>query len=70
MTAAWSVLVRLVRRGPLRQLVILLLFAWVVVGIAQRDYDLATLALVWVVYLDLQDPHRSGRVIVIRRRDR
>lgn len=46
---AWRVLVRLVRQGLIRQAVILTMFATVVVGLIHQDYDLATLALVWVI---------------------
>ena len=44
------------------------MFATVVVGLIHQDYDLATLALVWVIYLEITDPSRPSRVIVLRRK--
>lgn len=64
----WRVLVRLVRQGLIRQAVILTMFATVVVGLIHQDYDLATLALVWVIYLEITDPRRPSRVIVLRQK--
>lgn len=64
---AWTVLVRLVRQGLIRQVITLAMFVAMFVSTVRGDYPMATLALVWVIYLDLQDPNRPGRVIVPRR---
>lgn len=65
---AWRVLVRLVRMGLVRDLVVIGALVGAGIALVDRNYGAASVALLGLIWLELTDPRRPSRVIVLRQK--